>query len=283
MNVTLSPTVFSLFRAYISKQCGIDIPEDKAYLVETRLSRLLADSHFSSFEELYSDILLHNDPVQAEKIIDAITTNETSWFRDKTPWNILEDIYLPKFIEEIRCGRKSKIRIWSAAASTGQEIYSTAMCVDSWLKRHSIHDIGLQHFEFVATDISKTVLRMAQNARYDAISIMRGLDAAYKANYFVKNGAVWTLNEQIRSAVTFRHFNLQGSFILLGTFDVIFCRYVMIYFSDALKREMSDKLRMSLYPDSPLFLGASELYSDIDRNFSRSHYGNGSYYIRRDT
>lgn len=283
MNATLSPSAFSLFRTFILNECGIDIPEEKSYLVETRLSNLLADSRLSGFEELYGEITRRRDPVIIEKMVDAITTNETLWFRDKTPWQILQNLYLPRFVDELRSGKRKNVRIWSAASSTGQEIYSTAMCVDAWLRQNGITDIGLDRFEFLATDISQSVLQIARNGAYGAIPIMRGLDPYYKAQYFTREGCTWKLDERIRKSVQFQHFNLQNSFYFLGKFDVVFCRYVMIYFSDPLREEIARKLLDCLNRDSVLFLGASELYTSIDRQFSRKHDSGGSYYIGRET
>lgn len=281
MQATLSGTEFQLFKKYIHAKCGIDIGEEKAYLIETRLSKLLADSGMTTFDELYNTIRNNDDAHMAEKIIDAITTNETLWFRDKTPWNILEEILLPQYITKLRNGEKFKIRIWSAASSTGQEAYSTAMCIDRYLKKNYIKDIGLDQFEILATDISKTVLEIARKGRYDAISIMRGMEQEYKDQYFRNEGMVWELDGRIKSAVRFQQFNLQNSYLLFGKFDIIFCRYVLIYFADNLKDEIIKKLSACMHDDGLLFLGASELYGMMDRSFEMKHHGHGTYYKRR--
>lgn len=281
MQTSMSNMEFELFRKYIEEKCGIDIPKEKAYLIETRLSKLLADSKLSSFEELYNTIRSSNDFHIAEKIIDAITTNETLWFRDKTPWSILETSLMPEYIKKLRSGEKQKIRIWSAASSTGQEAYSTAMCIDNWLNRNDIKDIGLNNFEILATDISQTVLEIARKGRYDAISVMRGLDVFFKEKYFKKEGAVWEIDDRIKSAVKFQQFNLQSSFMLLGKFDIIFCRYVLIYFSDVLKEDIFSKIASGLESESILFLGASEIYSYTDKYFEMTNSGNGTYYKRK--
>lgn len=123
----ISETEFDLFKNYIHDVCGIKIPEEKSYLIETRLSKLLADSDVESFEALYNEIIKNSDENIKSKVIDAITTNETLWFRDKKPWELLEKCFLPKFVEVIRNKEKKKIRIWSAASSTGQEAYSTVI------------------------------------------------------------------------------------------------------------------------------------------------------------
>lgn len=282
MNATLTDNEFKLFRKYIEDKCGIDIPEGKAYLIETRLSRLLVDSGLSSFEELYHLIIRSNDQNMAERVIDAITTNETLWFRDKSPWVILEKVFLPRFVDMLRSGQRRKIRLWSAAASTGQEAYSTAMCIDSWLMRNGINDITLSNFEIMATDISQTVIDMARTGRYDAISVMRGLDPLIRDRYFKKDGTVWEVDNRIKSHVKFQQFNLQSSYMLLGKFDIVFCRYVLIYFSDMLKENVFSKLFGTMEEGGALFLGSSELYEKIGSFFEMAHVENAVYYRRRE-
>ncbi len=282
MNATLTDNEFKLFKKYIEDKCGIEISEGKSYLIETRLYRLLVDSGLSSFEELYNLIMRANDLSLAERVIDAITTNETLWFRDKVPWTILEKVLLPRFVEMLRKGQRRKIRLWSAAASTGQEAYSTAMCIDSWLARNDINDVTLSNFEILATDISHTVIDMARNGRYDAISVMRGLDPVIRDRYFKKEGTVWEIDNRIKSHVKFQQFNLQNNYLLLGKFDIVFCRYVLIYFSDSLKESVFSKLCGVMENDGILFLGSSELYDKTDKCFEMMHVDNAVYYRRRE-
>jgi chemotaxis protein methyltransferase CheR len=282
LSAILTDNEFRLFRKYIEEKCGIDISEGKAYLIETRLSRLLVDSGLSTFEELYNLIMKANDQSMAERVIDAITTNETLWFRDKSPWIVLEKVFLPHFVEMLRSGQRRKIRLWSAAASTGQEAYSTAMCIDLWLTRNGIKDITLSNFEILATDISQTVIEMARNGRYDAISVMRGLDPGIRDMYFKKEGTVWEIDNKIKAHVKFQQFNLQNSYLLLGKFDIVFCRYVLIYFSDILKESILSKLHGAMEEGGALFLGSSELYDKINNLFEMIHVDNAVYYRRRE-
>lgn len=277
----LSSKEFSLMQKYIQEHCGIVIGEDKAYLIESRLSRLLVDSGLSSFEELYHVIAVKNDPYIAEKVIDAMTTNETMWFRDKTPWLLLEEKLLPQYIEELRAGKRMKVRIWSAACSTGQEPYSTAMCIDNYLTKHGIRDIGLDRFEILATDISHEVLEIAKMGRYDSISIMRGLDPIYKERYFSAQGRVWSLNEKITKAVRFQQFNLQNSYMLLGKFDMVFCRYVLIYFSDDLKRAIVKKIADTLVEAGIFAIGNSELFAGDRELFNTMDFNNSVYFVKK--
>jgi chemotaxis protein methyltransferase CheR len=174
INGSISAEEYILFRDYIIKNCGIFIPPEKAYLVETRLSRLMANSGTESFNEFFDYIVSNKNPLIPQLIIDAIATNETLWFRDTGPWKYLEEVALPYFIENLTSGKKTRIRIWSAGASAGQEIYSTVMCIDNYLNRNRISGISLSDFDFYATDVSKCVLEIAKQGRYNKLSIPRG-------------------------------------------------------------------------------------------------------------
>ncbi len=269
---------FMMIQRFIEDKCGIFLGDEKAYLLESRLSKMLAESIFESFDELYAQICTWNDPDMIDEIIDSITINETFWFRDKSPWLIMEELLLPAYIMELREGKRRKVRIWSAASSYGQEPYSIAMCIDHYLLSHNIGDLSLDRFEITATDISHTVIQMAKTGRYDNISIQRGLEETYRSSYFKNEGRVWTLNEKIRNAVNFRQFNLINDFASFPKFDIIFFRNVLIYFSDKLKEEMMIKIKSSLYPGGALFIGSSELFTDYGTDFIMDHYKNGTYF-----
>ena len=272
---------FLLFKGYIEESCGIAIPPEKAYLIESRLTKLMLDVGTDSFGEFYSYIKGTSDSIIRQKIIDAITTNETLWFRDSLPWQVLEERYLPKLIEELRAGRKERVRIWCAAVSTGQEAYSTVMCVDNYLRENNINDVELSNFEFLATDISSRVLDIAKKGRYDKISIMRGLDDDYREKYFTEIDAAWEIDSKIRNAVKFEHFNLKDSYWRLGQFDIIFCRYVLIYFSEELKEEIILKMKDSLANDGILFTGNYVLYDLLKDIYKMEHYNNLTYYTKK--
>lgn len=274
----LTPGEFLLMQQFIEEQCGISISEDKAYLIESRLSRLLHSSGLKSFDAFYRVLTSQSNYELIEKVIDEITTNETFWFRDSTPWLVLEEVLLPGYIDALRKGEISRVRIWSAACSTGQEPYSIAMCIDRYLMKKNITDIGLSDFELIASDISRTALEIARKGRYDNISILRGLNDEYKGAYFTKQGQDWIINDRIRNSVIFRQLNLQDNFSLLGCFDIIFCRYVIIYFSEKLKREVLKKMAKSIKQDGTLFIGSSELIGDYDESYVTELYKNGMYY-----
>ncbi|MBC9783605.1 protein-glutamate O-methyltransferase CheR [Heliobacterium chlorum] len=269
---------FRLIQEYIEKECGIHLGDDKAYLIEGRLGRLLAESGARDFEEFYYRIHQQRDRAMAEKVIDAITTNETLWFRDKTPWKVLEEVLLPNFVEQFRAGKRFRVRIWSAACSTGQEPYSTAMCIDRYLREHGIKDITTDRFEILATDISPAVVQLARLGRYDSISMIRGMDDSYKAKYFQQEGRIWSIDEKIKKMIRFERFNLQDDYGIFGQFDIIFCRYVTIYFADTLKRLVLQKMARSLSADGVLFLGNSEIYTDYRDHFNVKEHMGGIYY-----
>lgn len=281
MSAELTKLEFDLFKNFIQNKCGIQIGEDKAYLIETRLAGLIIELRVNSFEELYRCLILNAGGDLSSRIIDAITTNETLWFRDKLPWKYLYEVLMPKYVEQIRSGEKQIVRILSGAASTGQEAYSTAMCIDNYLNRNMINDVTASNFEIVGTDISEAVLNIARKGIYNAISIMRGLDSGYRNKYFEKTDIIYKINEDIKNMVTFKQFNLQNSFVGLGKFDIIFMRYVMIYFSDDLKADVARKMLTSMKDDGVVFIGASEFFKDINELFMTNYYGVGTVYTKR--
>jgi len=272
---------FKLFRDYIVQESGIIIPPEKAYLIETRLTKLMLDAGVESFGKFYDYIISGKDPYVCEKIINAITINETMWFRDKSPWKVLEEAILPGLVDDLASARRIRARIWCSAVSTGQEVYSTAMHIDDYLNKNRTKGVDLKRFEFIATDISGSALNIAKQGRYDKINIKRGLDDYFREKYFSNNGSVWEIDPKIRNAVKFERFNLQEKYSKFGLFDIIFCRYVLIYFSDELKKEITVKLRDSLTDGGILFIGNYVLHDMLKEDFEVRHYENLTYYIKR--
>ncbi|MGK0465201.1 CheR family methyltransferase [Clostridium sp.] len=276
--VNLSTKEFSEMRKYIEEKCGIIISLEKSYLIESRLSKLLVEFNCNTFEEFYKLIYNSMNDTITEKVIDAITTNETLWFRDKKPWDVLENILMPRYIKMLREDKRKKIRIWSAGCSTGQEPYTIAMIIHNYLEKNNILDIQTSQFEIMATDISGAVISLARVGRYDAISIMRGLPEIYKKKYFVQEGRIYTIKEDIKSMIKFYKFNLQKSFFSFGKFDLIFCRYVTIYFSETLKNDLLQRLANSLEKLGNVFLGSSEIYFDYNVYYERQEKLGAIYY-----
>ena len=271
---------FTLIRDYITGISGIVISPEKAYLIETRLTKLMLDYGAETFHEFHKKVLINSGIDVAQKVIDAITINETFWFRDASLWKCFEQEVLPGLIKEITSGRKEKVRIWSAAVSTGQEAYSIAMCIDNYLVQKKIKDVKLSDFEIVATDISNRVLGIAGLGRYDKISMTRGISGYYKARYFESNGSVWDIDPEIKSAVRFRRLDLRSNYKVIGEFDVIFCRYVLIYFPNDLKKRIASKMHKALNEGGVLFTGNYVVYDLFRDNYNVKTFENITYYSK---
>lgn len=235
--------------------------DNKQYLLTSRLNRLMNNEGIESFDLLIKKVKVNRQ--LRDQILDAMTTNETSWFRDRYPFEILKKDVFPGITSQ----RASQMRIWSAASSTGQEAYSISMTIQEYLM--SRPGALPSRIEIVGTDISTTVVAEAKKGRYDSLSMARGLSPERKKRFFkpLPGGEVWELREDLRKRVTFRELNLMSSYGLLGKFDVIFCRNVLIYFSAELKREILEKMAGVLKPDGYLFLGGSESTANYTDRF----------------
>ena len=278
---SISEKEYMQLRDYIYKSSGILIPPEKVYLMETRLSKHMLDAGASTFGEFYHSLVSQPNKAMRQKIINAMTTNETLWFRDAAPWKVLENDLLPKLVDDLASGRKQQVRIWFSAVSTGQEAYSTVMCINDYLRKHRIEGVKLSDFDFFATDISTNVLDIAARGRYDKISIMRGLSDSYRTRYFSVNGSAWDIAPEIRDAVRFAPFNLQNTYLALGLFDIIFCRYVLIYFSESLRKEVIDKMHGALTDGGVLFTGNYVLYDLFEEGFQAGYCENATYYTKK--
>jgi chemotaxis protein methyltransferase CheR len=274
--LALSEQEFSLLRILLEDWCGILVDERKSYLIESRLGTYATELGCGSFSEFYTKIKHSADPTIRDRVIDLMTTNETLWFRDSHPFEILKDVLLPTFKQEIREGKRNKIRIWSSAASTGQEAYSTAMVLLDAMRLSP--ELRQCPVEILATDISSTALRLAMLGRYDKIAMARGLGEAYQDRYFTNSGRVWSIAPEVRKMVTLKKFNLQESFAQWGKFDIVFCRNVAIYFSDDFKRNLFRKIAGALHPQGTLFLGASESISAYSLDYKIVEHKRGVYY-----
>ena len=278
---SISSSEFTLFRDYINDICGVAISPEKSYLIETRLAKIMIDAGFESFGDFYCHIASNDDAIMRQRIINAITTNETLWFRDELPWKLMEDTILPKLLDEFEERKRTRVRIWCAAVSTGQEAYSTAMCIDDYLSKNRVKRVGLPDFEILATDISTRVLETAKKGRYDKISIARGLGDWYKSKYFEEEGSTWSIDCKIKDAVRFEHFNLQNDCRPFGQFDIIFCRYVLIYFSNELRKAIIARMYDALKDGGVMFTGNYALFEMFEDRFDINHYGNLTYYTKR--
>jgi chemotaxis protein methyltransferase CheR len=276
MSGEITSVEFKLLRDYIEEHCGICLGEEKAYLIETRLAGLMVENGCPDFGSFYRLARSEASPTLREKIIDAMTTNETLWFRDIHPFTILQEQLLPVLAEEVRDGRRFRIRIWSAACSTGQEPYSIAMAVQEFCRTHPW--VRPSHFEIVASDISPSALFLAKMGRYDENAMRRGLSEEMRARYFTQEGQAWKVVPDLQALVSFRKFNLQDPMDALGHFDIVFCRYVAIYFAEGFKRRIFGGIARLLTPSGHLFVSAVESLRGITDAFTPLTFAGGLYY-----
>jgi chemotaxis protein methyltransferase CheR len=246
----VTPTDYEYLRKFLKERSGLDLSPDKQYLVESRLLPLARKASLPGIPDLVLKIR-NGDGRLASDVVEAMTTNETFFFRDKIPFDHLRDSIVPGLIQA-RAARKS-LRIWSAASSTGQEPYSIAMC----LKEMGAALAGWR-IEIVATDLSQEVLEKSKAGLYSQFEVQRGLPIQLLMKYFTQVGDVWQLNADVRAMVQYRQLNLLQDFSHLGTFDVIFCRNVLIYFDQDTKAVIFERMAKSLEADGTLLLGAAE-------------------------
>jgi chemotaxis protein methyltransferase CheR len=250
------------FCDFLEKSSGITLGNNKAYLVKNRLQPILKAHAVETLTQAMKKIQSGNDPKLQLEIIDAMTTNETSWFRDQYPFEYLHDVLLPQLTGK----RMSTPRIWSAASSYGHEAYSMSMIVEEFMmKNPGCFPAGIQ---IIGTDISTQVVKSASEGEYDALSMSRGLSEERKKKYFTQTtNGTYKLSQKIKSRVRFQYLNLLESYATLGKFDIIFCRNVLIYFSNENKAEIMDKFAQSLHHDGVLVLGASETVTNYSKAF----------------
>jgi chemotaxis protein methyltransferase CheR len=246
----VTPGDYEFLRKFLKERSGLDLSADKQYLVESRLVPLARKASLTGIPDLVQKIR-SGDGRLATEVVEAMTTNETFFFRDKIPFDHLRETILPGLIQA-RAARKS-LRIWSAASSTGQEPYSIAMCV----KEMGAALAGWR-VEIVATDLSQDVLEKCKAGVYSQFEVQRGLPIQHLVKYFKQSGEIWQLSAELRSMVQFRQLNLLQDFSHLGTFDVIFCRNVLIYFDQDTKAMIFERMAKGLEADGTLLLGAAE-------------------------
>lgn len=252
MSPEVSTEEYSRLSEFLSSACGIELGDNKQYLVSSRLKTLLAEHGLKSIAELLLSVRNDGKSGLRQQIIDAMTTHETLWFRDQYPYEALKRMILP---ELARLGT-SNIRIWSAACSSGQEPYSIGMILEEY--RREYPKDPLSNVQIVATDISMTTLKSAKEGIYEDIALARGLASDRRAKFFDEQGDKAVIKELVRKQVTFQELNLMSPFSTLGKFHVIFCRNVLIYFSDKNKCDILDRMANVLEPGGYLFMGGSE-------------------------
>ncbi|MBI1347731.1 methyltransferase domain-containing protein [bacterium] len=265
---------YDFLTQFLLDRSGLSLGASKEYLLEARLLPLAQSFGLNGIPELV--LALRRSPPESlsSSVVEAMTTNETSFFRDKTPFDELREQLLPKLIENRRSLRR--LRIWSAAASTGQEAYSLAI-----LLREHFPEVNDWHVEIVGTDLSKATLSRAEAGVYTHFEVQRGLPIQMMIKYFQQESGGWRVKEELRKWTRFRTLNLLEPFQHLGSFDVIFCRNVLIYFENDVKKQILDRMAKMLRPDGFLALGAAETVLGVTDTFERIRSCKAALYAPR--
>ncbi len=252
-------TNFEIYRDILKEKSGLDLTLDKSYMLESRLSPVSKKWGYLSFEAMTTALQGVPDKNLVNDIVEAMTINDTAFFRDDEPFNALRDVVLPYLLKK-RSAEK-KIRIWCAACSSGQEPYSAAL---------TIREKGLPagwKTEILGTDIASDILEQAKSAVYSQFEVQRGLPLLTLLKYFTQDDTKWVLQDDVRKMARFDYFNLMDDVKKLGTFDVIFCRNVLSFFEDKTKKKVLEKVASRLEKDGFLFLGKTETTIGLSEAF----------------
>jgi chemotaxis protein methyltransferase CheR len=266
---------FKFIQDFARDAAAIILEPGKEYLVESRLTPLARQAGFDTLDAFINALRTdRKSTLFHEQVIDALTTNETSFFRDFHPFETLRQHVIPKLLEQRASLRK--LTIWSAASSTGQEPYTIAM-----LLREHFPQLKDWNVSILATDLSPTVLNQARQGTYSQLEVNRGLPAPMLLKYFTKADTKWALKEDVRKLVEFRQMNLIKPWPILPMFDIVFIRNVMIYFDTESKRTILRRIRQCLQPQGYLFLGTAETTMNIDPDWLPATLGKATVYHPR--
>ena len=271
--MSMGPREFEFVRKLVRAESAIVLDDGKEYLVESRLLPLARAAGHTDVTSYVADVARRRQPLALTAVVEALTTNETSWFRDTDPFVALRDTVLPMLAKT----RPDKsIRIWSAACSSGQEPYSVAMTLlDSPL-------LADWDVTIVATDLSEEMVQRGRAGEYSQLEVNRGLPAPLLVRHFQREGLSWRISPELRSSVEFRQHNLLRPYTLLGTFDIVFVRNVLIYFDLETKRDILRRVRQVTAPDGYLFLGGAEMTRGVDDGWERESAGRSPLYRIRE-
>lgn len=276
MPVTESQAILSenyrFLQEHVYAQSGIVLEKDKHYLFESRLLPIAARLGLGSIDELCAVLRDDQKNELSRQVVEAMTTNETYFYRDPAHYAAIRSGLLPRLREQRREGRR--LRFWSAAASTGQEAYSLAMT----LLEEAFADWDIQ---IMGTDFSARVIARARAARYQQIEVNRGLPVSLLIKYFTRAGVEWQLHDEPRRLARFEEIDLRQNIRALGIFDLIFCRNVMIYFDSATRIKLLEQLRDCLEPGGWLLLGVAESANEITRWFDRQTIAGATVYVAK--
>lgn len=264
---------FEFVRDLVRKRSAIVLENEKSYLVESRLMPLARKEGFTSISEVVAKLRQNGFTTLHSKVIEAMTTNETSFFRDVAPFEALRKVILPELTAKRLASRN--LRIWCAASSTGQEPYSLAMLIREYLPQLTNWNIRI-----LATDLSTQVLEKARTGCFNQIEVNRGLPASFVVKYFDRQGMNWQLKPLIRDMVEFKQLNLIETWPPLTDqdFDMVFIRNVLIYFDVQTKKDILGRIRRLLRPDGYLFLGGAETTFNLDDSYVRTEIEKASVY-----
>ncbi|HEU5170999.1 MAG TPA: protein-glutamate O-methyltransferase CheR [Gemmatimonadales bacterium] len=267
----ISPSEFDFVRELVRQRSAIVLEPGKEYLVESRLGTVARTEGFASLEQFLAE--LRNQPANGlhARVVEAMTTNETTFFRDIHPFDALRDAIIPDLLQ--RRAAERQLTIWCAASSSGQEPYSIAM-----LLREKGAQLAGWRIRILGTDLSGEMIARAREARYSQVEMNRGLPAPLLVKYFIKQGLEWQLKDDIRQMVEYREMNLAAPWPVLPAPDIVFIRNVLIYFDVATKKEILAKIRQAMRPDGYLFLGGAETTLNLDDAFHRTPLGKATAY-----
>ena len=251
------------------QESGIVLDDSKSYLIEARLTPVAKDEGAASLDGLCNLIRALGGNRIRDKVVEAMTTNETLFFRDLAPFEALEKVVIPELLEKQKGNRL--LRFWSAAASSGQEPYSLAMM---WLEMGNL----ARDLEILGTDLSDEILAKAKAGKYMQLEVNRGLPAKYLVKHFTRQNLEWEISSSIRDMVRWKKFNLKDNPSLLGTFDIVLCRNVLIYFDIETKKQILHNIGKRLAPGGYLIMGSSETTLNIDESFGRQQIGRAILY-----
>lgn len=272
--ITLQAEEYPAMADYIYSLCAIKLDRTKSYLIESRLSHLVQETGCRSFRDLLARAKAETDGAIKRRIIDGITTNETFFFRDTAPFDLFRQKLLPEMIDRRKStGGTAPIRIWSAASSTGQEIYSVAMILKEVLGDPVRFGVRL-----IGTDISDDAVARASKGIFTPMEISRGLTDVQRHKYFRQVPAGWQIADELRALAVFHKRNLMADFTDMGKFDLIFCRNVAIYFSEADKIALFNRLERALARSGALIIGAMESLGGISPQFESKRYQRAVFY-----
>jgi chemotaxis protein methyltransferase CheR len=274
MTTTISPADFEFVSRLLLTEAAIVLEKGKEYLVESRLTPMAREMGYGDLNGLVRQLQKEHSKELIRKIVESLTTHETSFFRDSDPYEVIRTVVLPKLMESQRAAQE--LTIWSAAASSGQEAYSLCMLI-----REHFPQLMSWKLRIIATDISNAILERAKTGKYSQVEVQRGLPPHFLEKYFEPHGSEWQIKDDIRQMVEFSELNLMHPYGRLPAADLVMLRNVLIYFDMSVKRDILGKVRGVLKPHGYLFLGTAETTINIDENYQRVMVGKVSCYQKK--